>query len=45
MHWAGNHVDISLKEVMPMNINELNIDEPVNLGRGTSKNSGAAVHP
>ena len=28
-----------------MNINELNIDEPVNLGRGTSKNSGAAVHP
>ena len=43
MHWSGNHVDASLKEVMPVNINELNIDEQVRLGRGTSKNRSAAV--
>lgn len=45
MHWSGNHVDVSLKEVMPVNSNELNIDEQVSLGRGTSKNRSAAVHP
>ena len=42
MHWSGNHVDASLKEVMPVNINELNIDKQVRLGRGTSKNRSAA---
>ena len=43
MHWSGNHVDASLKEVMPVNIKELNIDKQVRLGRGTSKNRSAAV--
>ena len=45
MHWSGNHADASLKEVTPVNINELNIDEQVSLGRGTSKNRSAAATP
>lgn len=44
LHWSGNHVDMSLK-VTPVKSNELNIDEQVSLGRGTSKNRSAAVHP